>query len=184
MSSESALSFSSLLLSYLLKSGAAYLCLWLLSRCIPNSQIRFWLYALLLGGVVASWLWLFVSPYVPSLPDTEVPIAHIALAKPFSWSLAVAIGAAVAKGFSRARSAYEIILAFLLLRFCGHFWQVRNLLRASQKSPDWTSALLELVRSGSGAPPCELRLVNDLRSPATTGWWQPKVCSLASLCPG
>jgi len=183
MSTESALSFSSLLLSYFLKSAAAYLCLWLLSRCIRNSQIRFSLYAIFLGGIIVGWFWLFVSPYLPSLPVTEMPIAHLASARRFSWSLSVAMGLAAAKGFYRAFWAYEIVLAFLLLRFCGHFWRVKDLLRASQKSPDGLLALFESVRSGSGIPQCELRLVNDLRSPATTGWWKPKVLLPCELVP-
>ena len=110
MSSESALSFSALFLSYLLKSSTAYLCLWVLSRCIRNSQVRFLLYALFLGGLVASWVWVFVSPYLPAMPVTEVSIAHIASARRFSLSLSVA----VAKGLSRVLSAYVVVVAFLL----------------------------------------------------------------------
>src|SRR2546428_12489903 len=101
MSSESALSFSALFLSYLLKSAAAYLCLWVLSRRIRNSQIRFLLYALFLGGLVASWVWVFMSPYLPATPATEVSIAHIVSARRFSLPLSGAVGTEVAKGLSR-----------------------------------------------------------------------------------
>src|SRR5438128_4097377 len=113
MSSESALSFSALFLSYLLKSAVAYLCLWLLSRCIRNSQIRFLLYALFLGGLVASWVWVLVSPYLPAMPATEVSIAHIASARRFSLSLSVAMGTGVARGLSGVLSAYVVVVAFL-----------------------------------------------------------------------
>ena len=179
MSSESALSFSALFLSYLLKSSTAYLCLWVLSRCIRNSQVRFLLYALFLGGLVASWVWVFVSPYLPAMPVTEVSIAHIASARRFSLSLSVA----VAKGLSRVLSAHVVVVAFLLLRLFRHFWRVKSLLRASQNSPAGLLELFESVYSASGAPRCELRLVNDLRSPATTGWWHPKVLLPCELVP-
>jgi beta-lactamase regulating signal transducer with metallopeptidase domain len=186
MSSDSALSFSALFLSYLLKSAVAYLCLWLLSRCIRNSQVRFLLYALFLGGLVASWVWVFwvfVSPYLPPLRATEVSIAHIALARRFSWPLSSAAVAAVTRGVSGALSAYVMVLGLLLLRFSAHFRRVKSLLRASQKSPAGLSELFESVYSASGAPRCELRLVNDLRSPATTGWWHPKVLLPCELVP-
>jgi beta-lactamase regulating signal transducer with metallopeptidase domain len=183
MSSDSALSFSALLLGYSLKSAVAYVCLWLLSRCIRNSQVRFFLYALFLGGLVAGWVWVFVSPYLPPLLPTEVQISHIAPARRFSWPLSAAAAAAVARGISGALSAYVIVLGLLLLRFSTHFWQVRKLLRGSRNAPDGLSGRFELVRAGIGAPRCELRLVNDLRSPATTGWWHPKVLLPGELVP-
>jgi beta-lactamase regulating signal transducer with metallopeptidase domain len=136
-----------------------------------------------LGGIVASWLWLLVSPYLPSLPVTGVPIADLASTRRFSWSFSIPMSAAASNGVYRALWAYAIILALLLLRFCGHFWKVKNLLRASQKSPGRLAALFESVRSASGAPQCEIRLVSDLRSPATTGWWQPKVLLPRELVP-
>src|SRR6266851_9353443 len=183
MSSESALSLWGLFFGYLLKSAAAYLCLWVLSRRIRNSQIRFLLYALFLGGLVASWVWVFMSPYLPAVRATEVSIAHIASVRRFSLSLSVAMGTGVAKGLSRVLSAYVVVVAFLLLRFFGHFWRVKSLLRASQKSPAGLSELFESVYSASGAPRCELRLINDLRSPATTGWWHPKLLLPCELVP-
>src|SRR6266700_6044854 len=183
MSSDSALSFSALFLSYLLKSSAAYLCLWVLCRCIRNSQVRFLLYALFMGGLVASWVWVFMSPYLPAIPATEVSIAHIASARRLSLSVSVAMGTAIAKSLSRVLLTYVVVIAFLLLRFFGHFWRVKSLLRASQKSPAGLSELFESVYSASGAPRCELRLVSDLRSPAMTGWWQPKVLLPCELVP-
>ncbi len=183
MSSDSALSFSALFLSYLLKSSAAYLCLWVLCRCIRNSQVRFLLYALFMGGLVASWVWVFMSPYLPAIPATEVSIAHIASARRLSLSVSVAMGTAIAKSLSRVLLTYVVVIAFLLLRFFGHFWRVKSLLGASQNSPAGLSELFESVYSASGAPRCELRLVSDLRSPAMTGWWQPKVLLPCELVP-
>jgi beta-lactamase regulating signal transducer with metallopeptidase domain len=183
MSSESALSFSAFFLSYLLKSAAAYLCMWMLSRRIRNAQVRFVLYALFLGGIVASWCWLLMSPYLASLPVRGVPIAHIASARRFSWTLSAALVAPVARAVSGALSIYVMVLALLLLRFCAHFWRVRKLLRGSQQAPEELSELFELVRSGIGATRCELRFINELRSPATTGWWHPKVLLPCELVP-
>ncbi len=183
MSSESALSFSALFLSYLLKSAAAYVCLRVLSRCIRNSQVRFLLYALFLGGLVATWVWMFVSPYLPSFSATEASIGPVASARHFSWTLNAAAVVAVARGVPGALWAYLVVLGFLLLRFVANFWRVRKLVRSSQKVPDELSELFEFVRSGIGVAPCELRFINDIRSPATTGWWHPKVLLPRELVP-
>ena len=183
MSSESALSFSALFLGYLLKSAVAYFCLWVLSRYIRNPQVRFLLYALFLGGLVASWVWMFVSPYLPSFSATETSIGPVASARQFSWILNPSAVAAVARGVPGVLSAYVVILILLILRFYAHLWRVRKLVRSSQKAPDELSELFELVRLGIGAVPCELRFINDLRSPATTGWWKPKVLLPRELVP-
>jgi beta-lactamase regulating signal transducer with metallopeptidase domain len=183
MGSESALSFSALFLSYLLKSAAAYLGLGALSRYIQNSQVRFTVYALFLGGLVAGWILMFVLPHLPAMSAIQASIVHIASARHLSLSLSPAACTIVAKSLSPTLSAYVVVVAFLLLRFLGHFWRVRSLLRASQKSPAGLSELFESVYSASGAPRCELRLVNDVRSPATTGWWHPKVLLPRYLVP-
>src|SRR4029077_2531336 len=67
------------------------------------------------------------------------------------------------------------ILALLVLQFCGSFWKLRMMLYASQPPSEALSELFESLRSDTRASRCELWLVPDLRSPAATGWWRPKV---------
>src|SRR5260370_36906527 len=113
MSSESALSFSALFLGYLLKSGVAYFCLWVLSRYIRNPQVRFLLYALFLGGLVASWVWMFVSPYFPSFYATETSIGPVASAMLFSWILNPSAVSGDSKFLCADLSAFGAILNLL-----------------------------------------------------------------------
>jgi hypothetical protein len=54
---------------------------------------------------------------------------------------------------------------------------------ASEQPSEPLSSLFELIRSGTKAPRCELRLVPGLRSPAATGWWRPKVLLPSELLP-
>src|SRR4029077_14584403 len=75
------------------------------------------------------------------------------------------------------------ILALLLLRFGASFWKLRTVLCASQPPSEALSALFESVRSGTPASRCELWLVPDLRSPAATGWWRPKVLLPQNVVP-
>jgi beta-lactamase regulating signal transducer with metallopeptidase domain len=175
MSGESSLALVSLFLTYLFKATAVYVCLSLLSRLIRNSQIRFWLYGLFLVGAVTSWLYLFLSRALRLPPLRTGTAATIVSSTHFSWSLNAALLPGLAKSLSYSPWWYATILALLLGRFCAGHWQLRNFLRSSEPSPDSLSFLFELVRSRGGAPRCEFRIVEDLRSPATTGWWHPKV---------
>lgn len=182
MSSEAASAFIGLLLTYCFRSTVAYLFLWLLARSIRNCHIRFWLYGIFLGGLAATWLWLLLSPnQVPSAAGGTAPgmgsTWHV------SWLLSPKSLARLSNGLSRAFWAYGIILAVLLVRFCVRFWQLRTFLRTSQPPSEALSFVFELLRSGTGAPPCELRFVTKLRSPATTGWWRPKVLLPGKLLP-
>ena len=175
MGSDSALSFVSSLLTFLFKSTAAYLLLCLLSRFVRNPHIRFRLHGLFLSGAVATWLYLLLSLGLRVLPEARGAAGAIISARHLSLSLNPALLPGFGKGLALLSWGYAIVFALLLVRFCGHSWHVRNFLRASQPPPDALSLLFELVRSESGSPRCELQLVEDLRSPATTGWWHPKI---------
>ena len=175
MGSGSALSVVSSLLTYLFKSTAAYLLLCLLSRFVRTPQIRFRLHGVFLSGAVATWLYLLLAPGLRVLPEATGTAGAIISARHLSLSVNPALLPGLTKGLAFLSWGYAIIFALLVARFCGHSWQLRNFLRASQPPPDALSLLFELVRSKSGSPPCELRLVEDLRSPATTGWWYPRV---------
>src|SRR6266849_5235120 len=69
MSSEAALAFASLWLTYLIRSAGAYLLLWVVCRLIRNSHLRFRLYGIFLGVIVAAWLGLLL---------TSLPVAFMA----------------------------------------------------------------------------------------------------------
>ncbi len=182
MNSESALMFVSSLLTYLLKSTAAYLFLCLLARLIRNAHIRFRLYGLFLVTAGATWLYLLLS-FGLGVRESMRGADGVISARHFSVSLDPALLPALAKGISLASWGYGIILVLLLARFCGDSWQLRKFLRTSQLPPDALSFLFDLVRSRKGSPLCGLWLVEDLRSPATTGWWHPKVLLPRDLLP-
>ena len=176
MSSESALAHASLLLTYLLRTSAVYLLLSVLSRIIRNSHIRFWLQGLFLGTAVTVWLWLLVSLSLPALFFQQGAAPGASSSRHLlSLSVDSATLPHLAKGLSLAFWSYAVIVLLLLLRFCGHSWRLGNFLRSSQSAPDALAFLFELVRFRTGSPPCELRLVDDLRSPATAAWRHPKV---------
>jgi beta-lactamase regulating signal transducer with metallopeptidase domain len=182
MSSDAALAFASLWLTYLIRSSGAYLLLWVLCRLIQNSHLRFRLYGIFLGGMVAAWLWLLLTSL--SVAFTSNSTSPAIVPHPYwSWSLNPALVPFLAAFLPRARWIYVPVLTFLLLQFCTRVWQLRTFLRASQPATETLSFLLELVRSETNGPRCEVRLVPGLRSPAATGWWRPKVLLPNELLP-
>src|SRR6266849_6765088 len=174
MSSEAALAFASLWLTYLIRSSGAYLLLWVLCGLIQNSHLRFRLYGIFLGGMVAAWLWLLLTSL--SVAFTSNSTSPAIVPHPYwSWPLNPAFVPFLAAFLPRVRWIYVPVLTFLLVQFCTRLWQLRTFLRASQPATETLSFLFELVRSETNGPRCEVRLVPGLRSPAATGWWRPKV---------
>jgi beta-lactamase regulating signal transducer with metallopeptidase domain len=84
---------------------------------------------------------------------------------------------------SRGWWAYVAILVLLLLHFCWSFWKLRIVSYASQPPSEALLALFESIRTSTRASRCELMLVGDIRSPAATGWWRPKVLLPHDLFP-
>jgi beta-lactamase regulating signal transducer with metallopeptidase domain len=172
---EAASSLASVWLTYLLRSIAAYAILWLICRFIRGPNLRFQLCMVFLGGMAMAWFGLLVWPDLPAAPasssaaNTSVSDFH------WLWTLHIALTPRLAIVLSRAWWAYVAILVLLLLRFCASFWKLRFSLYASQPPPAALLALFESVRTSTRASRCELRLVTDIRSPAATGWWRPKV---------
>jgi beta-lactamase regulating signal transducer with metallopeptidase domain len=184
MSSESALAYASLLLTYLLKTSAVYLLLSVLSRFIGNSQVRFWLHGLFLGAAVTVWFWLLVSFSLPTvvfpagMTPEDSPSKHLLM-----WTISSSTLPALAKDLSLTFWSYAGIVALFLVQSCRQQWRLRNFLSASRSAPDALALVFELVRAGTKSPSCELRLVDGLRSPATTGWRHPKILLPSDLLP-
>jgi beta-lactamase regulating signal transducer with metallopeptidase domain len=183
MSSEAALAFMSLWLTYLLRSVGAYLLLWVLCRLIHHPQLRFRLCGVFLGGMVATWFGLLLLPSPSALFASDNVRLPIVASPYWSWPLNPALAPSLATVLSRVPWIYVTILTLLLLQFCTRFRQLRAFLRASQPPSESLSFLFESIRSGTKAPRCELRLVPGLRSPAATGWWRPKVLLPSELLP-
>ena len=183
MSSEAALAFASLWLTYLLRSVGAYLLLWVLCRLIHHPQLRFRLCGIFLGGMVAAWLGLLLLTSLSAPFTSNSTSSAIVSHSYWSWPLNPALIPPLATVLSRVPWMYVTVLTLLLLQFCTRFRQLRVFLRASQPPSEPLSFLFESIRSGTKTPRCELRLVPGLRSPAATGWWRPKVLLPSELLP-
>jgi len=187
MSSDAAVELASLWLTYLIRSAGAYLLLWVLCRLVRNSHLRFRLYGIFLGGIVAAWLGLLLTSLsVAFTANSTSPamVPQLYVPRPYwSWPLNPALAPLLAAFLPRVGWIYVPVLAFLLLKFCTRLWHLRTFVRASHPATETLSFLFELVRSDSNSPRCEVRLVPGLRSPAATGWWRPKVLLPNELLP-
>jgi beta-lactamase regulating signal transducer with metallopeptidase domain len=175
MTIDAASALSALWFSYLLRSGTSYLLVWILSRFVRNPHFRFRLWALFLGGMIAAWLGTFLLPIVTASSERDTIALPPASGAHGSWSLSLVLAPRIGAILPTVCWAYLAILALFLLHFCARFWQLNTLLRSSRPTPPELSRLFESVRSGIQAPKCELRLVRQLRSPAATGWFSPKI---------
>jgi beta-lactamase regulating signal transducer with metallopeptidase domain len=183
MSSEVALALAGLCFTYLLRSAAAYLLLWLLCRLVQDPHLRFRLCGIFLGGMVAEWLGLLLLRGLSTLSHSDTAALASVSGPHWSWTLNSAVAPRLATVLSSAPWVYVALLCFLMLRFFFRFWRMRVLLRSSQPPAEALSLLFESVRCDTGAPRCELRLVHGLRSPAATAWWDPKILLPNELLP-
>src|SRR5260370_21676713 len=87
MSSEAALAFASLWLTYLIRSVSANLLLWVLCRLIQSSHVRFRLWWIFLGGMVAAWLRLLLLPSLLALLASDNPPLPIVATPHSVWPL-------------------------------------------------------------------------------------------------
>jgi beta-lactamase regulating signal transducer with metallopeptidase domain len=175
MSSETVSALASLCFTYLLQSTAGYVFLWLLCRFVRDPQFRFGLCSIFLGGMTAAWPGLLLVAGL-SAPVSSVGVAGAGVSEThWSWTINFAPTPHFAAILGGLGWAYALMLALFFLSFCVKFRRLRTLLRASRPASGSLSLLFDSVRSSSQAPPCELRLVQGLFSPAATGWWRPKI---------
>src|SRR6266852_6455750 len=116
MSSDAALAFASLWLTYLIRSSGAYLLLWVLCRLVRNSHLRFRLIGIFLGGTVTAWLGLLLTSL--SVAFTANSTSPSIVPHPYwSWPLNPALAPLLAAFLPRVRWIYVPVLALLLMQF-------------------------------------------------------------------
>lgn len=182
------LSAASVWLTYLIQVACAYLITWVLCRFISNTRIRLRLWSAFLALAVAGWLLKFADGISSGIRAQH---AHIlgsgagATASLLHWSLPVETS--WTNYFSRFLPwtgwLYAAIVSALLVQFCIKWWQLRRLLRSSQKPSCELDSVFQRLCREMRAPSCELRVLPELRSPAAACWWRPRVLLPSELAP-
>jgi beta-lactamase regulating signal transducer with metallopeptidase domain len=188
MNAEACLHFAATCLSYLMRVTAGYFVCSMLSRLLRKPDWRFLVWMGFLLGSTGYWLELLVSEFrafatgradVDGLPFSAPAVAH-SLQVPLAWSYDLRI-------FIQGLALVYISTALGLVGFA--VWKhlrLRVLLRRGIEPSEALSGLFleirrEMRMSRSGISRAKLVILPGLKSPATAGWWNPRIL-LPGVC--
>ena len=167
------------LASYFLRVAVAYAVCWLLTHLSPSPRRRFVIWLSFLLGAAGYWVATFV-PIPANMPVGRLPVhgatltLHQLLVPP-SWAPALAFIAPIV-------SAAYLLGVLLLLgnvvwQHLGLRWTLRHAVEPSHE----LGLLFEQMCRDFGVRRCRLLILPELSSPATAGWWRPRIL-LPEIC--
>jgi beta-lactamase regulating signal transducer with metallopeptidase domain len=188
MNSEACLNFAATCLSYLMRVTAGYFVCSMLNRLLRKPGWRFLVWMVFLLGSTVYWLELLVSEFrafatgradVDGLPFSAPAVTH-SLQVPLAWSHDLLI-------FIQGLALVYISTALGLVGLA--VWKhlrLRVLLRRGIEPSEALSGLFleirrEMRMSRSGISRAKLVILPGLKSPATAGWWNPRIL-LPEVC--
>ena len=186
MSAEVCLHFAATCLSYFLKVTAAFFVCWMLARLLSKPRARFAVWMAFLAGSAAYWLIEIISEFKALAGVTagmaNVPASAIkhSFLLPLAWSHYTLIAIQCLGAIYVAVSLSLIGLAVL-----KHV-RMRLLLRhAINASPALNGLFLDIScdmhLAKSQMSHTRLLVLPGLKSPATAGWWNPRIL-LPEIC--
>ena len=184
MSSELALHFGGIFLSYSLQVVAAYLGCLALTRLMRKPQHRFVAWMSFLLAVAAYWLFLGLSELQAMMAPAATLVGNArpglsalnrGFTVPMGWDRAILVSAKI------FAVVYVASLIFLVGVAVLRHLRLRVFLRQGRPAPEALVRLFEETRAGVGVPWCELAVFSALNSPATAGWLRPRIL-LPGMC--
>jgi D-alanyl-D-alanine endopeptidase (penicillin-binding protein 7) len=182
MTPDVSLHFAGILLNFFLRVALAYLACWLVNRLLSKPRQRFAVWMMFLLGSAAYWMALILGELrVFSAIKTEAGsvgdqagAAH-ALVVPLAWSHQILI-AVQAVGLAYAAAA----LLMIGLTAVKHV-RLRMLLRRAVEPSGALNGLFAEICRELGVSWAKLLILPGLKSPATAGWWNPRIL-LPEVC--
>jgi beta-lactamase regulating signal transducer with metallopeptidase domain len=188
MSAEVCLHFAATFLSYFLRVTAAFIACWMLNRLLAKPRQRFIVWMVFLLSSAAYWLELVVSEIkvlvagtagVANAPVSASTIKHSFLL-PLAWSHNTLIA------IQSLGAVYVAISVSLIGMAVWKHVRMRLLLRHTiDASPALNALFLDISRdmqlSRSRISRTKLLMLPGLASPATAGWWTPRIL-LPEVC--
>jgi beta-lactamase regulating signal transducer with metallopeptidase domain len=182
MTPDVSLHFAGILLNFFLRVALAYLACWLVNRLLSKPRQRFAVWMMFLLGSAAYWMALILGELrVFSAIKTEAGsvgdqagAAH-ALVVPLAWSHQILI-AVQAVGLAYAAAA----LLTIGLTAVKHV-RLRMLLRRAVEPSGALNGLFAEICRELGVSWAKLLILPGLKSPATAGWWNPRIL-LPEVC--
>jgi beta-lactamase regulating signal transducer with metallopeptidase domain len=169
------------LVNFLLKTTAEWLVCLVLVRITRSARTRFNLWLTMLLGFVAQWVWMWTRILRAAFPATSVTgpasgvtahAARITVAETLAGTVAQAMGVLLV--------CYIAVLAWRMLGTLAARVRLTRAMR-HKCAPDgmlansFQEALEQTAGYGAKLQDCELWVLPGLPSPATLGWWQPRV---------
>jgi len=188
MSAEVCLHFAATCLSYFLKVTAAFFVCWILTRLLGKPRARFVVWMGFLVCSAAYWLELVVSEFkalmvgtagVANAPVSASATKHLFLL-PLAWSHNVGIAT------QSLGAAYVLVFLALIGMMASKHLRLRILLRHTiEVSPALNGLFFDISRdmrlSQARISRTKLLVLPGLKSPATVGWWNPRIL-LPEIC--
>ncbi len=187
MSAEACLHFAATFLSYLLRVTAAFIACWMLNRLLAKPRQRFIAWMVFLVGSAGYWVALVVGEFKALMVATAVANATVSASAikhsfllPLAWSHNTLITIQCLRAIYVALSLLLIGMAVL-----KHV-RMRLLLRHTiDASPTLYALFLDIScdigLSQSRISRTRLLVLPGLKSPATAGWWNPRIL-LPEVC--
>ncbi|HZR31431.1 MAG TPA: M56 family metallopeptidase [Terriglobales bacterium] len=180
-------------LTYLLQVLGLYVLVRTLCWFSSSAHLRFRLWAAFLGVTVLLWLeplfHLRVLATITALTDSVFPLHASSAMLPAdtpmqqSWEIppfSAPLLNSIAFWLTRV---YFLVVAGLLLQTGARSVRLKRLIaRARPASPD-VEAVFQRMSAEAGVKSCALGILPGLRSPATAGWWRPRVLLPEELLP-
>jgi beta-lactamase regulating signal transducer with metallopeptidase domain len=183
MTSDVCLHFASVFLNFLLRVAVAFVACWMLNRLLRKPGQRFAIWAMFLLGSAAYWMalivkelraWSSMKTEAGSVASQASGTAH-AFVVPLIWSHTILIAVQVV-GIAYAAAA----LLMIGLTAMKHV-RLRMLLRRAVEPSDALNGLFAEICRELGVSRAKLLILPGLKSPATAGWWNPRIL-LPEVC--
>lgn len=188
MSAEVCLHFAATFLSYFLKVTAAFFACWMLSRLLGKPRQRFAVWMAFLAGSAGYWMELVVSQIRDSTART-IEVANSPVSPPtstHSFLLPLAWGQNLLIAIEGLGAIYVLVSLTLIGVTAWKHLRMRSLLRhAIEPSASLHGLFVDISRdlrlSHSRISRTRLMVLPGLKSPATAGWWNPRIL-LPEIC--
>jgi beta-lactamase regulating signal transducer with metallopeptidase domain len=183
MTPDVSLHFAGVFLNFLLRVAVVYLGCWMLNRLLRKPQQRFVVWMMFLLGSVAYWIGLIVRELsalgamktdAGSVPGQAAGVAH-SLVVPLAWSHTILIAVQLV-GLAYAAAT----LLMIGLTAVKHV-RLRLLLRRAVEPSEALHGLFAEICRELGVSRAKLLILPGLKSPATAGWWHPRIL-LPEVC--
>jgi beta-lactamase regulating signal transducer with metallopeptidase domain len=188
MSPELRLHFAAIYLSYFLRVTVAFGACWMVNRLLAKPRQRFIVWMVFLTGSAAYWLELIVSEIREiGFRTVEVTSAQVpAPAVPHSFLLPLAWSHNILVAVQGLGAVYVFVFVALIAITAWKHLRMRVLLRHTIEPSTALNALfLDISRdmhlSRSRISRTKLLVLPGLASPATAGWWSPRIL-LPEVC--